>query len=89
MNGPQPGGCLNEWHIHTNLCYSTSTGLVVNITNSAGECSAGSENHVTSPMMHVWLTPVQGGPLVVDVSDSQAVAAAEAMPLLSPLNAKA
>ncbi|MEO7077818.1 MAG: hypothetical protein ABIY38_02895, partial [Rhodococcus sp. (in: high G+C Gram-positive bacteria)] len=20
VNGPQPGGCLNEWHIHTNLC---------------------------------------------------------------------
>ncbi len=89
VSGPQPGGCLNEWHIHTNLCYSTTTLLVVNVTNSEGKCPAGSENHVTSAMMHVWLAPVSGGPLVMDASDQKAVAAAETLPLLDPLNGTA
>jgi hypothetical protein len=35
-------------------------------------------------MIHVWLAPVSGGPLMVDTSDSAVVAAAEALPVADP-----
>ncbi len=57
---PQPGGCLTQWHVHTDLCLS---GLKVVGTNDAGSCANGSVNEVTPPMMHVWLVPDGGGPL--------------------------
>ncbi len=62
-NPPQPGGCLTQWHIHNDLCFSG--GRVVGNDN-AGSCAAGSVNQTTQPMMHVWLTPVSGGPLAPD-----------------------
>jgi hypothetical protein len=82
---PMPGGCLTEWHIHTNLCFSNSNGTVVGVTH-AGACAAGSTNHISQPMIHVWLAPVPGGPLVVDATDAQAVQAAEQLPIPSPQN---
>jgi hypothetical protein len=82
---PMPGGCLTEWHIHTNLCFSNSSGAVVGVTNG-GACAAGSTNHISQPMLHVWLAPVAGGPLVVDATDAQVVQAAEQLPAPSPLN---
>jgi hypothetical protein len=85
---PMPGGCLTEWHVHTNLCFSDTTGVVVGVTNG-GSCPAGSNNHVTQPMIHVWLAPVPGGPLVVDASNAQAVRAAEQLPVPSPPNGTA
>ena len=69
---PMPGGCLTEWHIHTNLCFSNSDGNVVG-TTSSGPCPAGSSNHVSQPMIHVWLAPIPGGPLAVDAPDAQVV----------------
>ena len=83
---PQPGGCLTQWHIHTGLCYSGAT-VVGN--DSAGSCSAGSVNQVTPPMMHVWLTPVSGGPLAPDPSAVSEVEAANALAPLDPPNARA
>ena len=62
---PMPGGCLTEWHVHTNLCFSNTSGVVVGIEHN-GVCATGSTNHVTQPMIHVWLAPLPGGPLVVD-----------------------
>ncbi len=56
---PQPGGCLTQWHVHTNLCLS---GLKVTGTDTAGSCSSG-VNEVTPPMVHVWLVPDGSGPL--------------------------
>ena len=85
---PMPGGCLTEWHIHTNLCFSNSSGVVVGVTH-AGACAAGSTNHISQPMIHVWLAPVPGGPLVVDATDAQVVQAAEQLPTPSPQNPSA
>jgi hypothetical protein len=85
---PMPGGCLTEWHVHTNLCFSNASGVVVG-TQHGGVCAAGSTNHVTQPMIHVWLAPLSGGPLVIDAPDSQVVAAASKLPAPNPPNATA
>lgn len=45
---PEPGGCLTQWQIHTDLCFS---GDHVVGTGSHGSCSVGSANRVTLPMM--------------------------------------
>jgi hypothetical protein len=83
---PQPGGCLTQWHIHTDLCFNNDH--VVG-TNSHGSCTAGSKSRVTPPMMHVWMTPVDGGPLAPDPSALSEVQGALKMPVLSPPNATA
>jgi hypothetical protein len=78
LNGatPQPGGCLTQWHVHTNLCINGIT--VVGLVSSASpNCPAGSKNYVTPPMMHVWYVPIPGGPTAVDAPDAQVVRAAE------------
>jgi hypothetical protein len=82
---PMPGGCLTEWHVHTNLCFSDTSGVVVG-TEHGGTCAAGSTNHVTQPMIHVWLAPIPGGPLAVDAPDAQVVAAAAQLPAPNPPN---
>ena len=49
---------------------------VVGLSNQGAGCPQGSVRRVTEPMMHVWLTPVAGGPLAPDPSTlSQMVAA--------------
>jgi len=73
---PMPGGCLTQWHRHTNLCFSQASGAVVGVTHR-GACVPGSVHRVTQPMIHVWLAPVPGGPLVSDVPSDEAVRAAE------------
>jgi hypothetical protein len=83
---PQPGGCLTQWHIHTDLCFSG--GKVVG-NNASSSCAAGSVNQVTQPMMHVWMTPVSGGPLTPDPPALNEVEAALQMPPLNPPNATA
>jgi hypothetical protein len=74
---PQPGGCLTQWHLHTNLCLQSARG-VVGTTDSG--CPAGSSNHDTPPMLHVWFVPIPGGPTAVDAPDKQVVHAAEQVP---------
>lgn len=69
-SGPQPGGCLTQWHIHTNLCLSTATHRDVGQTNADGGCPSGSANHATRAMMHVWTVPVSGGPFAMDLTSS-------------------
>ncbi|MBO0836961.1 MAG: hypothetical protein J2P28_15840, partial [Actinobacteria bacterium] len=74
---PRPGGCLTQWHVHTNLC-STVLGSIVGVVTAAHPtCPAGSSNQVTPPMMHIWFAPIPGGPTAVDASDAQIVTAAE------------
>jgi hypothetical protein len=85
-NTPQPGGCLTQWHIHTDLCFSG--GRVVG-NDASSSCDSGSINEVTQPMMHVWLTPVPGGPLAPDPSGLSEVEAALKMPTLNPQNGTA
>jgi hypothetical protein len=75
---PQPGGCLTQWHVHTNLCFRD--GMVVGIDNG-GSCPAGSVNRTTPPMMHVWLAPVSGGPLAVDPAAVDQILAAAQLPV--------
>ena len=84
---PQPGGCLTQWHVHTNLCLTRGLG-VVGIEDAAHPaCPAGSRNRVTPPMIHVWFVPIPGGPTAVDAPDAQVVRAAEQV--TSPANARA
>jgi hypothetical protein len=72
---PQPGGCLTQWHIHTNLCFK-GAGVVAATGNGTG-CPAGSVRRLTPPMLHVWFVPVPGGPTAVDAPDGTIVRAAE------------
>jgi hypothetical protein len=85
---PMPGGCLTQWHRHTNLCFSQASGAVVAVTHH-GACDPGSVHRVTQPMIHVWLAPVPGGPLVSDVPSEEAVRAAEQLAPLQPTNPQA
>ena len=79
---PDPGGCLTQWHIHTNLCFNGRS-QVTGVDN-AGSCPTGSANRATQPMMHVWLAPVPGGPLTVDAAAKQIAEAARALPAVDP-----
>jgi hypothetical protein len=72
---PQPGGCLTQWHVHTNLCLTRGLGVVA--TTGDGPCPSGSANRVTPPMIHVWFVPIPGGPTAIDAPDQQVVQAAE------------
>jgi hypothetical protein len=74
---PQPGGCLTQWHIHTNLCLSR--GQVVVAETDAG-CPPGSKNRQTPPMLHLWFVPIPGGPTAIDAQDAQIVTAAQRTP---------
>jgi hypothetical protein len=72
-NGPMPYGCLVQWHAHTNLCTSLTTGRIDGFT----PCKPGTVHEGSTPMMtHVWQVPVAGGPLAIDPSDLQVVEAA-------------
>jgi hypothetical protein len=74
---PQPGGCLTQWHVHTNLCLTKGLGVVGAVGRDGSACPAGSRNRVTPPMIHVWFVPVPGGPTAIDAPDAQVVHAAE------------
>jgi hypothetical protein len=74
---PQPGGCLTQWHVHTNLCLSRSLGVTGIVGSANSACPAGSKNRVTPPMMHIWFVPIPGGPTAIDAPDQQVVQAAE------------
>jgi hypothetical protein len=73
--GPMPGGCLTEWHAHTNLCIGGPTGSISGFQTD-GVCPAGENALHTPEMMHVWQVPVPGGPLTMDPTDQQIVEAA-------------
>jgi hypothetical protein len=57
------------------------------VTAAHPTCPAGSQNHVTPPMMHVWFVPIPGGPTAIDAPDAQVVRAAERV--ASPANGTA
>jgi hypothetical protein len=73
--GPMPGGCLTQWHAHTNLCQGGPTGTISGF-QSDGMCPNGEAPLQTPEMMHVWQVPVPGGPLAMDPTDQQIVEAA-------------
>jgi hypothetical protein len=84
---PQPGGCLTQWHVHTNLCLQQGLGVVGELNAAHPVCPPGSRNRVTPPMMHIWFVPIPGGPTAIDASDRQIVEAA--MRVASPRNGPA
>jgi hypothetical protein len=73
--GPMPGGCLTQWHAHTNLCTGGPSGLISGFQTS-GVCPTGENPLRTPEMLHVWQVPVPGGPLTMDPTDQQVVEAA-------------
>ncbi len=74
--GPMPGGCLTQWHAHTNLCISSTTHVI----EGFAPCAAGTSPIQTPEMLHVWQIPVPGGPLAMDPSDLEVVEAATMAP---------
>jgi hypothetical protein len=70
--GPMPYGCLVQWHAHTNLCTSPTTGVIVGFA----PCPGGEIHRPTAMMTHVWQVPVAGGPLAMDPPDAQVMEAA-------------
>jgi hypothetical protein len=74
---PQPGGCLTQWHVHTNLCLTGSLDVVGELGPGEPTCPPGSVNRITPPMIHVWFVPIPGGPTAIDAPDQQVVQAAE------------
>ena len=55
------GGCLTEWHVHTNLCFSKTPRVRGRRNGSAaGRARRARANHVSQPMIHVWLVPAPG-----------------------------
>ncbi len=57
QEGPQPGGCLTQWHGHDDLCMTApmqEAGMVVFLTDF-GPCPTGSELTIPPPMLHVWV----------------------------------
>lgn len=73
--GPMPGGCLTQWHAHTNLCTGGPSGLISGF-QTRGVCPSGEHPLMTPEMLHVWQVPVPGGPLTMDPTDEQVVEAA-------------
>ena len=74
-DGPMPGGCLTQWHAHTNLCIGGPAGTISGF-QSEGQCPADERPLMTPEMMHVWQVPVPGGPLAMDPTDAQIVESA-------------
>ena len=74
---PQPGGCLTQWHVHTDLCLTGSFDVVGEVGPGQSTCPPGSVNKVTPAMIHVWFVPIPGGPTAIDAPDPQVVHAAE------------
>ena len=58
---PDVGGPLTQWHIHNNLCFTTS-GHVAGLTNADGGCNAPLVKGPLTPMIHVWIRKNPCGP---------------------------
>lgn len=60
--GPDFGGAVTRWHVHTAVCFSLVPPHLVGFVSPFGSCPSGSLNLVTPAMMHVWTVDVPGGP---------------------------
>lgn len=58
---PDVGGNLMQWHIHDNLCF-TSTGTVAALREPGGPCPDGLVAGGETPMIHVWIRSNECGP---------------------------
>jgi hypothetical protein len=60
-DAPDVGGKLTQWHIHNNLCFTTSA-VVAGLTSPGGACPAPLVKGPDTPMIHVWIRPHPCGP---------------------------
>ena len=65
--GPEPAGCLTRWHVHTNVCWSSTTLLPANVIEPGEVCGSGTFLLVPPPALHVWLADVPGGRFAAEV----------------------
>jgi len=65
--GPEPGGCLTRWHVHSNLCYNGLAQVVAFMTPEQPVCPPGTANIIPPPALHVWFVDVPGGRFAPDV----------------------
>ena len=74
--GPRPAGPLTEWHVHDNLCL-TSTGTVA-LATGPGQCPQGSFFVGEGiEMMHVWIFDHPDGPFAHELTPVAIRAAAQ------------
>lgn len=63
--GAAMGGCLAQWHVHTNLCSrDPDKGLITGARLQGGRCPRGQKPWAAPPMMHTWLIKIPGGRFV-------------------------
>jgi hypothetical protein len=65
--GPDIGGCLTRWHVHTNVCYNGYGLIVAQLTAEQPICPMGSVHLIPPPALHVWFVDVPGGRFAPDV----------------------
>ncbi len=59
---PELGGLAAHWHGHDDLCFSTTTAMIVGTIGPGERCPQGARNQVTPPMLHVWTVDHPDGP---------------------------
>lgn len=59
---PDVGGLAAHWHGHDDLCFSTTTAMIVGTIGPGERCPQGARNQVTPPMLHVWTIDHPDGP---------------------------
>ena len=61
---PDIGGPLTQWHVHNNLCFTTSpdAARVAGVVPPTGTCRPGTVRKAVVPMIHVWIVKHPCGP---------------------------
>jgi hypothetical protein len=65
--GPEVGGCLTRWHVHTNVCWSVTTLQPVRELEPGETCGTDTFLYIPPPALHVWLADVPGGRFAAEV----------------------
>jgi hypothetical protein len=60
--GPDIGGALTDWHMHTNLCFVLGKWAIDGFVTPFGQCPVLSINVTTPAMLHVWTFDNPRGP---------------------------
>jgi hypothetical protein len=68
--GPEPGGCLTRWHVHTNVCLDAATQVLLEVKEEPVVCPPGASRYIPPPLLHVWFIDVPGGRFAAEVEDS-------------------
>lgn len=67
--GPEPGGCLTRWHVHTNVCQDPLQGVLIEVKDTPIVCPPGTIRYIPPPLLHVWFLDVPGGRFAAEVTD--------------------